>query len=75
MLVPGYRYTPLDSRRNFREEMKNIAAYSLLTQIIAVLAVYLTRMFWGGSMAVRALIVMTDIIAVLLVFRWMKKTG
>ncbi len=73
MLVPGYRYTPLDSRRNFREEMKNIAAYSLLTLIIAVLAVYLTRMFWGGSMAVRALIVMIDIIAVLLVFRWMKK--
>lgn len=73
MLVPGYRYMPLDSKRNFRGEMKNIAAYSLLTLIIAVLAVYLTRTFWGGTMAVRALIVAADIIAVLLVFRWMKK--
>ena len=37
MLNPGYRYTPLDSRRNLREEMKNIAGYSVMTLDAAVL--------------------------------------
>ena len=73
MLNPGYRYTPLDSRRNLREEMKNIAGYSVMTLAAAATAVLLTRALWGGTALMQALAAAVDAAVLLLVFRWMKK--
>lgn len=73
MLNPRYEFTPLNSKHNFREEMKNVAGYSVLTLIAATLAVYWTRNFPAYSMLWKILTVLADVLVLGLVWRWMKK--
>lgn len=73
MLNPRYEFTPLNSKHNFREEMKNVAGYSVLTLIAAALAVYWTRNFPEYSMLWKILTVLADALVLCLVWRWMKK--
>ena len=73
MLNPRYEFTPLNSKHNFREEMKNIAGYSVLTLIVAALAVFWTRNFPAYSMLWKILTVLADVLVLGLVWRWMKK--
>lgn len=73
MLNPCYEYTPLDSKHNFREEMKNIAGYSVLTLLVAALAVFWTRNFPEYSLLWKILTVLADALVLGLIYRWMKK--
>ena len=73
ILNPCYEFTPLDSKHNFREEMKNVAGYSVLTLFVAVLAVVWTRNFPQYSMLWKVLTVLADLVVLGLVWRWMKK--
>ena len=73
MLNPCYEYCPLNSKHNFREEMKNVAAYSVLTLLLAALAVFWTRNFPEYPMLWKVLTVIGDAAALGLIFRWMKK--
>ncbi len=73
MLNPFYTYTPLDSRHNYKEEMRNAAAYSILTIGLVALAVFFTRWGFQGAIFHKTTAVLFDLIAVLLVFRWMKR--
>jgi len=73
ILNPCYEFTPLDSKHNFREEMKNIAGYSVLTLLVAMIAVFWTQGFPEYSLLWKALTVLADVLILLLIFRWMKK--
>lgn len=73
MLNPCYEFTPLNSKHNFREEMKNVAGYSVLTLFVAAFAVFWTRNFPEYSMLWKVLTVLGDVLVLGLVWRWMKK--
>lgn len=73
MLNPRYAFTPLNSKHNFREEMKNVAGYSLLTLLAAALAVFWTRNILEYSTLWKVLTVLADVLILGLVWRWMKK--
>lgn len=73
MLNPCYEYCPLNSKHNFREEMKNVAAYSVLTLLMAALAVFWTKNFPEYSILWKVLTVLGDVMVLGLIYRWMKK--
>lgn len=75
MLNPCYEYCPLNSKHNFREEMKNVAAYSVLTLLVAALAVFWTRSFAEYSILWKVLTVIGDMAVLGLIYRWMKRPG
>lgn len=73
MLNPGYQYTPLDSRHNFHGEMTNVALYSLLTILMAVAAVLLTKDFMTFSLGQKCAVVLVDLVIIYLIWRCTKK--
>ncbi len=72
-LNPFYTYQPLNSRHNYKEEMRNIMGYSILTIIVISFAILFTKWGFRGDMLQKAAVIIFNLSATILVFRWVKK--